>query len=318
MTQQLGFLFPGQNSQHVGMLAELAALYPIVLDTFAEASNVLGYDLWELAQNGPEEKLSLTSITQPVILTSSVAIWRVWLQKGGAMPTLMAGHSLGEYSALVCSGVIQFPDAVELVKRRGELMQEAVPVGAGGMAAVLGLEDQAVIKACADAAERGIVAAVNFNSPGQVVISGESAAVDRASELCKAAGAKRVLALSVSAPFHSPLMKGAAERFAVELNKKEFQTPSIPVLQNFSLGTTFDVEQIRQNLIDQIYNPVPWVATINLFAERKINTVVEIGPGKVLTGFNKRIQSEMKAISVNDPVSLDAALTATSNNPEQI
>ena len=312
MTQQLGFLFPGQGSQHVGMLAELATLYPQVLHTFTEASEVLGYDLWALTQSGPAEKLALTSITQPAILTSSVAIWRVWVDRGGPMPMMMAGHSLGEYSALVCAGVLQFSDAVHLVKRRGEFMQDAVPVGAGGMAAILGLEDEAVIKACADASTKGIVTAVNFNSPGQIVIAGESAAVELASELCKAAGAKRILPLSVSAPFHSPLMKGAAEYFAVELNKKELKNPSIPVLQNYGLETSLDINKIRENLIYQIYNPVPWVATINLFADRKINTVVEMGPGKVLSGLNKRIRSEMTAMSINDPASLDAALAAIS------
>jgi [acyl-carrier-protein] S-malonyltransferase len=312
MTQQLGFLFPGQNSQHVGMLAELAALYPRVQHTFAEASEVLGYDLWALTQSGPAEKLALTSITQPAILTSSVAIWRVWVDRAGPMPALMAGHSLGEYSALVCAGTLQLADAVELVKRRGELMQDAVPVGAGGMAAVLGLDDEAVIKACADASVRGVVSAVNFNCPGQIVIAGESAAVEFASELCKAAGAKRVLPLSVSAPFHSSLMKSAAEHFAAELKKKKLSTPSIPVVQNYSLNTTLDADEIRENLILQIYNPVPWVATINLFADHKIGTVIEMGPGKVLTGFNKRIHAEMKAMSVNDPASLDAALAAVS------
>jgi [acyl-carrier-protein] S-malonyltransferase len=294
------------------MLSEFAALYPQVLHTFNEASGVLGYDLWELTQTGPAERLALTSITQPAILTSSVAIWRVWVERGGPMPALMAGHSLGEYSALVCAGAIKFSDAVELVKRRGEFMQDAVPVGAGGMAAVLGLEDEAVIKACADAAVKGVVAAVNFNSPAQVVIAGESAAVEFASELCKAAGAKRVLPLPVSAPFHSPLMKSAAEHFAIELHKKQLRTPSIPVLQNYSLETSFDINVIRENLVYQIYNPVPWVATINLFAERKITTVMEIGPGKVLTGLNKRIRAEMTAMGVNDPASLDAALAAVS------
>lgn len=312
MTQQLGILFPGQNSQHVGMLAELASHYPQLLNTFSEASEVLGYDLWALTQSGPVEKLALTSITQPAILTSSVAIWRVWVDRGGPIPILMAGHSLGEYSALVCAGVLQFADAVELVKRRGEFMQDAVPVGVGSMAAILGLEDDAVIKACTDAAVNGVVTAVNFNSPGQIVIAGETAAVDLASELCKAAGAKRVLPLSVSAPFHSPLMKSAAERFAIELTKKELKSPAIPVLQNYSLETSLDTSKIRENLVYQIYNPVPWTATINLFAARKINTVVEMGPGKVLTGLNKRINSEMAAMSVNDPASLDSALAAVS------
>jgi [acyl-carrier-protein] S-malonyltransferase len=224
----------------------------------------------------------------------------------------MAGHSLGEYSALVCAGVMQFADAVELVRRRGEFMQDAVPVGVGSMVAILGLADESVIKACTDAAAAGVVTAVNFNSPGQIVIAGETAAVELASELCKAAGAKRVLPLSVSAPFHSPLMKSAAERFAIELNKKGLNNPAIPVLQNYSLETSLDTNKIRENLVYQIYNPVPWTATINLFADRKINTVVEMGPGKVLMGLNKRINSGMVAMSVNDPASLDSALAAVS------
>jgi [acyl-carrier-protein] S-malonyltransferase len=318
MTQQLGCIFPGQNSQHVGMLAELANVYPQILETFAEASSVLGYDLWELTQKGPAEELALTSITQPLMLTSSVAIWRVWTHRAGHMPTIMAGHSLGEYSALVCAGALGFSDAVYLVKRRGELMQEAVPVGVGGMAAIIGLEDDAVINACADAASKGIVVAANFNSPGQIVIAGEAAAVELACELCKAAGAKRALPLNVSAPFHSPLMKGAAEHFELELNKKQLKSPVIPVLQNYSLETSADVDVIRQNLVYQIYNRVPWVATIHLLAERKINTVIEMGPGKVLTGFNKRINSQMTAMAVNDPGSLDAALGAVANGPEQL
>jgi [acyl-carrier-protein] S-malonyltransferase len=312
MTQQLGFLFPGQGSQHVGMLAELANVYPQILQTFAEASAVLGYDLWALSQQGPAEELALTAVTQPVILTSSVAIWRIWVDKAAPMPAIMAGHSLGEYSALVCAGVLEFSDAVYLVKRRGELMQEAVPVGAGGMAAIIGLEDEAVIKACADAAVKGVVVAANFNSPGQIVIAGEAAAVQLACELCKAAGAKRALPLSVSAPFHSPLMKSAAERFEIELNTKSLKSPVIPVLQNYSLEASTDIDIIRQNLVYQIYNQVPWVATIKLFAGRNISTVLEMGPGKVLTGFNKRINSAMTAMAVNDPTSLDAALVAIS------
>lgn len=313
MTQQLGFIFPGQNSQHVGMLAELANVYPQVLQTFAEASAVLGYDLWELCQKGPAEELALTPVTQPLMLTGSVAVWRVWVYKEGPMPAIMAGHSLGEYSALVCAGALEFADAVHLVKRRGELMQEAVPVGVGGMAAIIGLEDQAVIKACTDASAKGIVVAANFNSPGQIVIAGEAAAVELACELCKAAGAKRALPLSVSAPFHSPLMKSAAEHFEAELNKKELKHPVIPVLQNYGLDTSSDIDAIRQNLVYQIYNRVPWVATINLLGARKIDTVIEMGPGKVLTGFNKRINPAMAAMAVNDPASLDAALAAVAN-----
>lgn len=310
----LGFTFPGQNSQHIGMLAELGQSHPVVTATFAEASGVLGYDLWELAQQGPEAQQALTHITQPLILTASVALWRLWQEQAGPLPSLMAGHSLGEYSALVCAGVLRFTDAVDLVRRRGEFMQGAVPVGVGGMAAIIGLDDTAITKACAEASGAEVVAAVNFNSPGQVVISGHSGAVTRAGELCKAAGAKRVLPLSVSAPFHSPLMKPAADRFADVLAQVALSPPTTPVLQNYGLATTSDVEQIRRNLVLQIYKPVPWVATVQAFAKRGITTIVELGPGKVLTGFNKRIESGLNAMVVNDPANLDAALTALRGN----
>lgn len=310
----LGFTFPGQNSQHVGMLAELAQNHPTVTNTFAEASGVLGYDLWQLVQIGPVEQLALTHITQPAILTASVALWRVWQEQGGPLPGLMAGHSLGEYSALVCAGVLRFTDAVTLVKQRGELMQSAVPVGIGSMAAIVGLADAAVIKACAEACGDEVVAAVNFNSPGQVVIAGHSAAVQRAGEFCKAAGAKRVLPLSVSAPFHSPLMQPAAERFAQILAGITLSIPVTPVIQNHGLGKNTDPAVIRQNLVQQIYNPVPWVATVQAFAAQGITTLLEIGPGKVLTGLNKRIDSGLNALAVNDPASLTAALAALSTN----
>jgi [acyl-carrier-protein] S-malonyltransferase len=305
---QLGLVFPGQNSQHVGMLAELAAAYPVVLQTFAEASQVLGYDLWQLTQQGPAEQLALTHITQPTMLTSSVAIYRVWQQAGGSMPALVAGHSLGEYSALVCAGVLQFSEAVGLVRQRGEFMQNAVPVGVGSMAAVLGLDDEAVIRCCAEASSVGIVVAANFNSAGQVAIAGETAAVEQAGQLCKAAGAKRVLPMSVSAPFHSPLMKPAAEKFAAVLADIKLTPPSIPVLHNVGLDTTQDVEVIRQKLVAQIYSPVPWVATMHAFADKGIIQLLEIGPGKVLTGLNKRIDERLHTLAVNDVASLQAAL----------
>ncbi|MEY4640266.1 MAG: malonyl CoA-acyl carrier protein transacylase [Pseudomonadota bacterium] len=275
---------------------------------------MLGYDLWQLVQTGPAEQLALTHITQPAILTASVAIWRAWQQQGGPMPALMAGHSLGEYSALVCAGVLQFTDAVALVKQRGEFMQSAVPVGTGSMAAIVGLDDAGVIKACADASECGVVAAVNFNSPGQVVIAGQSAAVTRAGELCKTAGAKRVLPLSVSAPFHSPLMQPAAERFAEVLADVALSIPAIPVLQNYGLAASADPSVIKQNLVLQIYNPVPWVATVQACAAKGIKTLLELGPGKVLTGLNKRINSELTTLAINDPASLAAGLTACGVN----
>lgn len=306
----LGFTFPGQNSQHVGMLAELAHAHPTVTTTFVEASSILGYDLWQLVQTGPAEQLALTHITQPAILTASVALWRVWQEQGGPLPALMAGHSLGEYSALVCAGVLRFSDAVALVKQRGELMQDAVPVGIGGMAAIVGLDDAAVIKACTDASGAEVVAAANFNSPGQVVIAGHSGAVQRAGELCKAAGAKRVLPLSVSAPFHSPLMQPAAERFAQVLAGITLSAPTIPVIQNHGLACSTDPAAIRQNLVLQIYNPVPWVATVQAFAAYGVKTLLELGPGKVLTGLNKRIEPGLNVLTVNDPAGMAAARAA--------
>jgi [acyl-carrier-protein] S-malonyltransferase len=312
MSTRLAAVFPGQGSQQVGMLAELAAAHPVITQTFAEASAVLGYDLWQLVQNGPAEQLALTHITQPAILTASVAIWRLWQEQGGAVPSLMAGHSLGEYSALVCAGALAFADAVSLVRQRGEFMQSAVPVGVGAMAAIVGLDDDKVVEACAAASTADeLVAAVNFNSPGQVVIAGHTAAVQRAGELCKAAGAKRALPLPVSAPFHSPLMQPAAERFAAVLAEVQIQAPAIPVLQNFGLETSSDPDRIRSNLVSQIHNPVPWVATIQRFAAAGIGCTLEFGPGKVLCGLNKRIVAELEALAVNDPANLQAALAAT-------
>jgi [acyl-carrier-protein] S-malonyltransferase len=308
MTSTLGFTFPGQGSQQVGMLADLAQAWPQVGETFAEASDALGYDLWQLVQQGPAEQLALTHITQPAILSASVALWRVWQACDAPLPVLMAGHSLGEYSALVCAGVLDFATAVNLVRQRGEFMQSAVPVGIGAMAAIVGLDDEAVIAACRESSNAGVVAAVNFNSPGQVVIAGHTAAVARASELCKAAGAKRALPLPVSAPFHSPLMLPAAERFAAVLAEVPLSAPQIPVIQNHGLATTDDVERIRSNLVLQIYNPVPWVATVRQFAAAGIRTLVELGPGKVLTGLNKRIEPELQALAVNDQQSLETAL----------
>lgn len=315
MTATLGFTFPGQGSQQVGMLGDLAQVWPQIANTFTEASGVLGYDLWQLVQEGPAEQLALTHITQPAILSASVALWRVWQACEGPLPALMAGHSLGEYSALVCAGVLDFGTAVGLVRQRGEFMQGAVPVGVGAMAAIIGLDDDAIISACqeasaAEASAGGTVAAVNFNSPGQVVIAGHTAAVARASELCKSAGAKRALPLPVSAPFHSPLMRPAAEQFAAVLADAPLAAPRIPVLQNHGLAVSDDVEQIRHNLVLQIHNPVPWVETVHRFAARGIRTLVELGPGKVVTGFNKRIEPELSAMAVNDQASLEVALGA--------
>lgn len=311
MQQHPGFIFPGQGSQKEGMLAELSESHALIGETFQEASAVLGYDLWQLCQQDPDKQLSLTHITQPAILTASVALWRLWCSLGGAQPSLMAGHSLGEYSALVCSGALQFTDAVSLVRQRGEFMQSAVPLGVGTMAAIVGLDDAEVKAACAEAAQEQAVEAVNFNSPGQVVIAGHVEAVERAIEACKARGAKRALPLPVSAPFHSSLMQPAAERFADVIADVQISVPGIPVIQNYDLSVTGDNTQlIRDNLIKQIYSPVPWVDTINSFSRQGISLVIECGPGKVLSGLNKRIAAEMQAEATENEAALQAALAA--------
>jgi len=304
-----GMVFPGQGSQHVGMLAELADQHPVLISTFAEASSVLGYDLWQLSQAGPAEQLALTHITQPLLVTASVAIWRIWQQKGGGQPALMAGHSLGEYSALVCAGSLDFKVAVDLVRQRGELMQGAVPLGTGSMVAIIGLDDAAIQKCCREASVAGaVVTAANYNSPGQVVIAGNAAAVEQAALLCKQAGAKRALPLSASAPFHSPLMAPAAEKFACVLDSVEIKSPSVPVIQNVGLVSSSDPVRIKQNLVDQIASQVQWVATMKLFAAQQVHQLLEMGPGKVLTGFNKRIDDSLETIAVNDAATLAQAL----------
>lgn len=301
-------VFPGQGSQAVGMLAELAEQYPIVTETFAQASDVLGYSLWDLVQNGPEEELNKTWKTQPALLAASVAIWRVWQEKQGKMPQMMAGHSLGEYSALVCAGVIDFAAAIKLVELRGQLMQEAVPAGTGAMYAIIGLDNDAIAKACEEAAQGQVVSPVNFNSPGQVVIAGNKEAVERAGVLCKEAGAKRALPLAVSVPSHCALMKPAADKLAVALQEIEFKQPEIQVVNNVDVIAQTDANTIRDALVRQLYNPVRWTETVELIAEKGITQLLEIGPGKVLTGLTKRISKEMNAAAVNDIASLDVAL----------
>ncbi|WP_311748736.1 ACP S-malonyltransferase [Proteus penneri] len=301
-------VFPGQGSQSVGMLAELAEQYPIVTETFAQASDVLDYSLWDLVQNGPEEELNKTWKTQPALLAASVAIWRVWQEKQGKMPQMMAGHSLGEYSALVCAGVIDFAAAIKLVELRGQLMQEAVPAGTGAMYAIIGLDNDAIAKACEEAAQGQVVSPVNFNSPGQVVIAGNKEAVERAGVLCKEAGAKRALPLAVSVPSHCALMKPAADKLAVALQEIEFKQPEIQVVNNVDVKAQTDANAIRDALVRQLYNPVRWTETVEFIAEKGITQLLEIGPGKVLTGLTKRISKEMNAAAVNDIASLDAAL----------
>lgn len=314
MTQNsLAFLFPGQGSQSVGMLTALADAYPQVRETFAEASDVLGRDLWGLAAEGPAEDLDRTENTQPAMLTAGVAVWRCWQARGGAMPAAMAGHSLGEYTALVCAGAMSFPDAVGLVAARARLMQAAVPAGAGAMAAVLGLDDDQVRAVCAEQAEGQVLEAVNFNAPGQVVIAGDKDAVERGVAAAKAAGAKRALLLAVSVPSHCALMRESAEKLAERLAAIPLRLPAVPVLHNVSVAAAEDVTQLRALLAQQLFSPVRWVETIRALAAMGITTAVEAGPGRVLTGLGKRIDKTMTTLPVFDPAGLDHALEVTAN-----
>jgi len=306
----LAFVFPGQGSQKIGMLSELAAANPIVESTFAEASEALGYDLWTMIQQGEQEDINLTERTQPMLLTSSVAIWRLWNDKAGPMPAQMAGHSLGEWSALVCAGAVDFVDAVKIVRARGAYMQEAVPVGVGAMAAILGLDDQIIIDACESAREGEVVDAVNYNAPGQVVIAGSAAAVDRAIDICKQAGAKRAMALPVSAPFHTSLMKPAADRLAELVEGTRFNAPQIPVIHNVNGMTETDPASIQALMLEQIYKPVMWVDCINGLKKGGANLFIECGPGRVLNGLTKRIDRDLTSFSTDDVASLDNALTS--------
>lgn len=318
MTQtNLAFVFPGQGSQKIGMLAALANLYPVVIETFSEASSVLGYDLWDLVQNGSQDEINLTERTQPLLLTASVAIWRVWQQSDGVQPAFMTGHSLGEWSALVCAGVVAFADAVRLVQQRGKFMQEAVPAGQGAMAAIIGLDDALIIEACKKAAQGEVVTAVNFNSPGQVVIAGTAAAVERACILCKEAGAKRALPLPVSAPFHTSLMRPAADKLAEQIRTTLFSVPIIPVVHNVTARTEADPEKIKDLMIEQIYSAVRWVECVNTLCEQGISVTVECGPGKVLSGLNKRINKELHALSMEAPEEVTSALEAFFNSEKK-
>lgn len=306
--ENVAFVFPGQGSQALGMLAELAAVQPIVGQTFVEASEVLGYDLWALVQDGPVETLNETDKTQPALLAASVAIWRAYVASGKAMPAMLAGHSLGEYSALVCAGVIDFKDAIKLVELRGQLMQQAVPAGTGAMYAIIGLDNDGIANACIEAAQGEVVSPVNFNSPGQVVIAGQKDAVERAAAACKAAGAKMAVALPVSVPSHCALMKPAADKLALALNDVQFNAPSITVINNVDVASPTAVADIKDALVRQLYCPVRWSETVELMAEKGITQLVECGPGKVLTGLTKRINKSLSAQAVNDVASL-AALT---------
>lgn len=305
---QFAMVFPGQGSQAVGMLSELAASNPIIEQTFQEASDALGYDLWALVQNGPAEELNKTWQTQPALLTASVALWRLWQQQGGKKPALMAGHSLGEYSALVCAGVIDFADAVRLVELRGKLMQDAVPEGTGAMSAIIGLDDESIAQACIASAQGQVVSPVNFNSPGQVVIAGNKEAVERAGAACKAAGAKRALPLPVSVPSHCALMKPAADKLAIALENITFSAPAIPVVNNVDVKCETSPEAIRSALVRQLYSPVQWTKSVEFIATQGVDRLVEAGPGKVLTGLTKRIVDTLTATAINEPATLSAAL----------
>ena len=297
-----------QEAVPEGTGADMAASYPIVEETFAEASAALGYDLWALTQQGPAEELNKTWQTQPALLTASVALYRVWQQQGGKAPAMMAGHSLGEYSALVCAGVIDFADAVRLVEMRGKFMQEAVPEGTGAMAAIIGLDDASIAKACEEAAEGQVVSPVNFNSPGQVVIAGHKEAVERAGAACKAAGAKRALPLPVSVPSHCALMKPAADKLAVELAKITFNAPTVPVVNNVDVKCETNGDAIRDALVRQLYNPVQWTKSVEYMAAQGVEHLYEVGPGKVLTGLTKRIVDTLTASALNEPSAMAAAL----------
>ncbi len=303
--------FPGQGSQSVGMLASLAAAEPVVGETFAEASGILGYDLWALCQEGPEGRLSETERTQPTMLAAGISVWRAWNLRGGARPDMLAGHSLGEYSALVAAGALGFRDAIALVRFRGEAMQRAVPAGAGAMASILGLDDAAIEAACAEAAQGEVVQAVNYNAPGQLVIAGSAAAVARAVEACKARGAKRAVALPVSVPSHSALMKPAAEALRARLADVAVSAPQLRV-RSFDAGVYDGPESIRDGLYRQLFNPVRWSAIVAAMTGEGAGRIVECGPGRVLTGLARRAPGgrELDLHAVESPESLAAAIAA--------
>jgi [acyl-carrier-protein] S-malonyltransferase len=312
------FVFPGQGSQSLGMLSSLAATEE-VRTTFAEASTVLGYDLWKLTQEGPEERLNATENSQPAMLVAGTALWRLWRHRGGGEPVAVAGHSLGEFTALVCSGALDFPTGVDLVRFRGRVMQEAVPSGAGSMAAILGLEDPQVLEACREAGSSGVVEAVNFNAPGQVVIAGERAAVQRAIECATARGAKRALELRVSVPSHSSLMRPAAPRLAAKLEGIELSTPRIPYVSAVDAEVHTDPADIRGLLARQLASPVRWRDAVRALAKRRIAQLIECGPGKVLTGLNRRIERDeaLQILSIEDEPSIATALAAVGHSGDR-
>ena len=304
----LAFVFPGQGSQSVGMLSVLADSYPEVKQCFERASDALGINLWSLVANGPEQELNQTHNTQPAMLAAGFAVWEVWCKHSELRPAWMAGHSLGEYTALVCSGALSFEDGIKLVAARGQLMQEAVPVGVGAMAAILGLEDHQVVKVCADVAGNEVVSAVNFNAPGQVVIAGNAAAVERAMAAAKEAGAKRAVLLPVSVPSHCALMESAAEKLYVQLQNTSIDTPKMTLIHNVDVAAHSAPEVIRNALKEQLYKPVRWVDSIRFMHDQGVNSFVECGPGKVLIGLNKRIAKDAEHLTIYDPETLNQVL----------
>jgi len=311
-TDAVAIVFPGQGSQAVGMLGDLSNNFKQIKETFDEASDALGRDLWALAQNGPVEELNLTQNTQPLVLTASIAMWRVWQSEVGIKPVFVAGHSLGEYSALVSASSLEFVDAVKLVEQRASFMQQAVPQGVGSMAAILGLDVETLVDICQQAAENEVVSAVNFNAPGQVVIAGNCAAVDRAIKLAKEKGAKRALPLAVSVPSHCALMLPAAEQLSLAMSEIKFSSPDIAVIHNTDVAQHVNSADIKEALAKQLHTPVRWTETIETLVNNGVSTVVECGPGKVLTGLNKRIDKTLELHSFADERSFNKTLEALS------
>ncbi|MDG2118872.1 MAG: ACP S-malonyltransferase [Gammaproteobacteria bacterium] len=303
-----GFVFPGQGSQHPGMLSDLANKYPIIQQTFIEASDVLGKNLWTIAQDNPNNELNDTSITQPVLMTASVAIWRLWQMQGGLNPALLSGHSLGEYSALVCAEAISFSDAIKLVHQRGLYMQEAVPAGVGKMAAILGLDAVSIETACNQSEQYGVASIANYNSPGQIVIAGDAQAVDKASALCTEAGAKRIVELNVSVPSHCELMKPAADKLKHILDTTLFQTPRIPIVQNVDAERSDSASAIKDRLINQLFKPVLWIQCLAVLRQAGCTSLVECGPGKILSGLTKRSEPTISSLPTHDLTSISIAL----------
>ena len=314
-SSSLAFVFPGQGSQSVGMLAELAEQHPVVAETFREASDGAGVDLWALSQQGPDEQLNRTEYTQPALLAAGVAVWRAWLQQGGERPSVLAGHSLGEYTALVAAGALSLHDAAHLVRIRGQLMQDAAPAGTGAMAAVLGADDALVQQVCERASQSQVVVPANFNSPGQVVIGGDAAAVDRALSLLAEAGVRKAVKLAVSVPSHTPLMREAANRLSETMAGLAWDEPALPVVQNVDAEVHEGVRSIRDALVRQIYLPVQWTGCVQALAARGVARVAECGPGKVLSGLAKRIDKSLDARAIGGVGDFEAALADWKKNP---